>query len=468
MWIEFSGAVGQTTGSRHLLTINKDEKAILLECGLFQGRREEAHRLNLTFPFDPRRIKALILSHAHLDHSGNIPTLVRQGFDKEIFCTSATLDLCSAMLRDSAYIQEKDTEYINKKRQKQGLPEAEPLYTIADAEESLKYFHSVNYWRWFSPMSGVRCRFWDAGHILGSAIVELAITENGQEKILVFSGDLGRKNLPILKDPEIPENGADYLIIETTYGNRRHRPIEQAKDRLCEICCPVLEQGGKVLVPSFAVERTQELVYSLKQLWDSGRFPRVPVYVDSPLAIDITEIFRLHPECLDKETQQILLQDDDPFGFSTLTYIRDVEKSKALNDMPGPMIIIAGSGMCEGGRIRHHLKHNIENPQNLILIVGFQAKNTLGRRIVEREETVNIFGEPYKLRAQVAVMNEFSAHADAEELFSFVEEMNKRRHLKKVILIHGEPEQTEPFAARIRETLNLDVFVPAVGDRIEL
>lgn len=469
MRIEFWGATGITTGSRHLVSVNKAESVFLLECGLFQGRRAEARELNLNFPFHPEYVNALVLSHAHIDHSGNIPNLVKQGFNGNIFCTSATLDLCNAMLRDSAHIQEKDVEYVNKRHRRKGIPEVEPLYTIPDAERAMEFFHSVYYHRWFELVNGVRIRFLDAGHILGSAIVEMVISEkNEQEKRLVFTGDLGRKNLPILRDPQIPEEGADYLIIESTYGGRRHRPIEQAKDRLCEFLCPVLEQGGKVIVPSFAVERTQELVYCLKALWDEGRLPRVPVFVDSPLAVNITEVFRLHPECFDSETRDIILQADDPFGFSMLTYIRDVEKSKALNEMPGPMIIISASGMCEAGRILHHLKNNIEDPKNLILIVGFQAQNTLGRRIVERYETVNIFGEPYKLRAQVAVMNEFSAHADTDELVEFIIEMNRRRPLKKVILVHGEPDQTEALANRIKSELKIDIFIPSYGDHIEL
>ncbi len=468
MRIEFWGATRQTTGSRHFISTNRGDTAFLLECGLFQGKRAEARELNLNFPFDPRHLDALILSHAHIDHSGNIPNLVKQGFDKDIYCTSATDDLCNAMLLDSAYIQERDAEYMNKKLRRKNLPEITPLYTIPDAEKALELFLGVHYWRTFEPVEGVRCRFWDAGHILGSAIVDLSIEENGKETRLVFSGDLGRKNLPILRDPQIPSEGADYLIIESTYGNRKHNPIDKAKETLFNNLYPVLDKGGKVIIPSFAVERTQELVYCLKELWDEGRLPHVPVFVDSPLAVNVTEIFRLHPECFDAETREIVMQADDPFGFYQLTYIREVSKSKELNDMKGPMIIISASGMCEAGRILHHLKNNIEDPRNMVLIVGYQARNTLGRRIVERCETVNIFGEPYKLRAQVAVMDEFSAHADADDLFKFVKKMNDLRPLKKVLVVHGEPEQSEPFASRLREELNLDVYIPSYGDAVEL
>lgn len=468
MRVQFLGAVGGTTGSRHLVTVNKGSSSFLLECGLFQGHRKEANALNLEFPFDPTILEALILSHAHIDHSGNIPNLVKQGFDQPVYCTSATLDLCQAMLLDSAYIQEKDIEYINKHKRRKGLPEIEPLYTIPDAERALLLFHGIQYWRSFEPVRDVFCRMWDAGHILGSGIVELIVFENGKEKRLVFSGDLGRKNLPILRDPQIPKDGADYLIIESTYGNRYHRSIGEVNDRLCDILCPVLDKGGKVVVPSFAVERTQELVYCLKQLWDEGRLPRVPVFVDSPLAVNVTEIFRLHPECFDEETRKYLLEKEDPFGFEQLKYIRNVEKSKELNTMPGPMIIIAASGMCEAGRVLHHLKNTIEDPHNLVLIVGFQAQNTLGRRIVERQPRVKIFGEEYALRAGVEVMDEFSAHADARDLVKFVRELNDRRPLEKVMIVHGETDQVQPFAQRIKDAIGIEALIPTMGDSIEL
>ncbi len=468
MKISFWGATEATTGSRHHITLNNGSTQFLLECGLFQGHRKEARELNLNFPFDTAALGGLVLSHAHIDHSGNIPNLTRQGYTGDIYCTSATLDLCNAMLRDSAYIQEKDAEYVNKHNRRKGLPEIEPLYTTPDAERALTQFHGVHYWHEFQPVDGATCVLIDAGHILGSSIVELYIKENGEKKQVVFTGDLGRKNLPILRDPEIPHDGADYLIMETTYGNRFHRPIDQTMEHLADILRPVIERGGKTIIPSFAVERTQELVYCLKVLWDEKKLPKVPVYVDSPLAVNVTEIFRLHPECFDKETREFVIEQDDPFGFDRLTYIRKVEQSKALNHMDEPMIIISASGMCEAGRILHHLKNNIEDPRNLVLIVGYQAQHTLGRRIVERHPQVKIFGEHYTLNAQVEVMDEFSAHADANDLMDFVKAMHERRPLKKVIMVHGEDDQTLPFAQRVRETLDLDVVVPKYGDSIEL
>jgi metallo-beta-lactamase family protein len=465
MRLEFWGAVRNTTGSMHLVEL--DEKRILLDCGLFQGRRAESRERNLNFPFDPGSIYSLVLSHAHIDHCGNIPNIVKSGFEGTIYCTSATAELCGALLLDSAHVQEKDIEYLNKKLARKGEPLVEPLYTTEDAERSLQYFQAIFYRRPLHLLAHLRCTFLDAGHILGSSIVVLDVEENGRSRRLVFTGDLGRRHLPILKDPEIPQN-VDYLVIESTYGNRVHEPIEEVERRLQSIVTRVYERRGKIIIPAFSVGRTQEIVYTLAQLWARKAMPRIPVYVDSPLSVDVTEIFRHHPECYDREMRDQLLAGRDPMGFELVTYIRDVEKSKELNTCEEPCIIISASGMCEAGRILHHLKNNIEDPRNLILIVGFQAENTLGRRLAERRPEVRIFGESYRLRAEVEVMDAFSAHADAKELVEFVQALNNQKPLGRVFVVHGEEEQCVAFGERVRHELGLRVEIPVRGQSFTL
>ncbi|MFH0795370.1 MAG: MBL fold metallo-hydrolase [bacterium] len=465
MRITFWGAARTTTGSMHMLGI--DEHKILLDCGLYQGRREESRQRNLNFSFSPKAIHSVVLSHAHIDHCGNLPTLVARGFEGNIYCTTSTEDLVRPMLLDSAHIQEKDVEFVNKKRNKRGEPLIEPLYTTPDAESALHHFVGLGYHRPFHLLRDVRVTFHDAGHILGSAVTSLDYKNNGSERRLVFSGDIGRKNLPILRDPEIPEK-ANFLIMESTYGNRLHSPIEKAKEEVREVVERVYRRGGKIIVPSFAVGRTQELVYCLNQLWSEGRLPRLPVFVDSPLAVNVTEVFRNHPECFDKETKQFVLENEDPFGFASLTYIRSVDRSKALNQRREPCIIISASGMCEAGRILHHLKNSIEDPKNCVLIVGYQAMNTLGRRIVERQPEVKIFGEPHPLRAEVKVLDSFSAHADADELMEFARLTKQNGDLKKVFVVHGEEEGAMTLAKRIREEIGVETHVPNPGDSFDL
>ncbi len=465
MRLEFWGAVRTTTGSMHLF--ETDGKRILLDCGLFQGRRAEARERNSTFPFDPSSIHSLVLSHAHIDHCGNIPNIVKEGFRGSIYCTAATEELCSALLLDSAYIQEKDVEYLNKKLARSGKPLLEPLYTTEDAERSLHYFQDIHYHSPLNLLKHLRCTFLDAGHILGSSIVVLDIEEHGRSKRLVFTGDLGRRHLPILKDPERPQN-VDYLLIESTYGNRLHEPIEKVEERLQAIVTRVYERRGKIIIPAFSVGRTQEIVYTLAQLWARKAMPRIPVFVDSPLSVNVTEIFRHHPECYDREMREQLLAGRDPMGFELVTYIRDVEKSKGLNTFKEPCIIISASGMCEAGRILHHLKNNIENPRNLVLIVGFQARHTLGRRLVEGRSKVKIFGEPYQLKAEVEVIDAFSAHADANDLMEFVQALNEQKRLKRVFVVHGEEKQSQALGERIRKELGLQVEVPVRGQSFTL
>jgi metallo-beta-lactamase family protein len=461
--ISFWGAARSVTGSQHLIHANG--RRVLLDCGLFQGHRAEALERNRNLPFDAASIDALVLSHAHIDHCGNIPTLVKSGFRGDIHCTMATSDLVSIMLRDSAHINSKDVQYVNKKHRRKGLPPVEPLYTVEEAEYALDYLVAHKYNRWFPVTKGVQAMLLDAGHILGSAITILSINENGQTVRLGFTGDLGRKDLPILRDPTVVRD-LDYLITESTYGNRLHEDINQVEEELAETVMETYSRGGKLIVPAFAVERTQEVIYTLHRLRMAGRIPPLPVYVDSPLAIDATEIFRLHPECFDEETNEFLLREQDPFGFRGLHYTRNVEDSKELNEMDGPMIIISASGMCEAGRILHHLKNNIEDPRNTVLIVSFQAEHTLGRRIVEKRERVRIFGDEYRLRAQVKVIDAFSAHADRDELLWWIG--HTESGMKGVFVVHGEEDQSLALADAIEDRRIPDVMVPHRGDRVAL
>jgi metallo-beta-lactamase family protein len=466
MKLQFMGAARTVTGSMHMLSVNGAQ--ILLDCGLYQGKRQESFQRNRNLPFDVGSVDAMVLSHAHIDHSGNIPTLVKNGFQGNIYATPATRDLCSAMLRDSGHIQEEDAKYVNKKRARQGAPPVEPLYTVDDATDSLKNFVTVGYDRPLEVRPGVTLTFYDAGHILGSAIVVLDVQEDGTRKRLVFTGDLGRKHMPILRDPEIVK-GADYLITESTYGDRLHDPIETTDGELEEVIVDTFRRGGKVIVPSFAVGRTQELVYSLHQLTEKRDIPQLPIFVDSPLAVNVTEIFRLHPECYDRELQAFMAADNhrDPFGFRQLTYVRSVEASKELNFLRESAVIISASGMCEAGRILHHLKNNVEDPRNTVLIVGWQAPYTLGRRLVERQPIVKIFGEEYNLRARVKTINGFSAHADRNELLEYVQSLEPE-HLKHAFVVHGEESSSLALADGLRDLGVAETEVPKLGESFEL
>jgi metallo-beta-lactamase family protein len=449
------------TGSQHLISVNGS--CILLECGLFQGKRRESFERNRNLPFDAASVDVLVLSHAHIDHSGNIPNLVRNGFRGSIYCTFATRDLCSVMLRDSAYIQERDVEYVNKKRARRGEPPVEPIYTYADAIASLEHFVSVGYGRPVNVAPGVRCTFFDAGHILGSAIVLLEITEDQRQTRLLFSGDLGRNDKPILRDPT-PAPQADVLIIESTYGDRLHSPHKEAEQRLLDLITGTYAQGGKVVIPAFSVGRTQEIVYSLHRLADEHELPDVPVFVDSPLAVGATEIFRLHPECYDEELREFMAEDrhPDPFGFKRLRYVRNVEASKAINDLEGPAIIISASGMCEAGRVQHHLKNTIGDPRNAVLIVSWQAPHTLGRRLVERQEKVKIFGQEYPLRARVESIHGYSAHADRKGLLDWAKPIAP--DLRHAFIVHGDPGPAAALGDGLRQLGAHQVSVPGPGD----
>jgi len=467
MKLEFSGAALGVTGSKHLLHINGHK--VLLDCGLFQGRRKQSILANLKFPFAASSIDALVLSHAHIDHSGAIPILVKNGFRGPIYCTLPTKDLCEIMLRDAAYIQERDSEWI-KKKTKSIYPD--PLYTIADAERALKLFQTVDYEEAFSPVPGTKVIFHDAGHILGSAMEEWEIDDEdiGKKVRFGFTGDLGRQDLPILKNPKQLEN-LDILITESTYGNRLHDEISDVEERFAKEINECIARKGKILIPSFAVERTQEILYILRRLEQAKKITTpIPIFVDSPLATSATEIFRRHTKYFDKQFQALLESGEDPFcpEGGTLQFTQSVEESKALNNFPGPMMIISASGMCEAGRIRHHLANNIENPNTLILIVGYMAQNTLGRKLVEKESPVNIFGEPRELRAEVQIFNAFSAHADQSGLLKFSEDAGKP---KALFCVHGEEEIINVFEGKLKELKNLqktDIFVPRPGDIFEI
>lgn len=445
MKIHFLGAARTTTGSMYLLEVNN--RRILLECGLFQGHRQESVDRNCCFPFDPKQMDAVILSHAHLDHAGNLPNLVRQGFAGNIHCTFATRDLCSIMLADSAHIQVADADFISKQRAKKHLPPVEPLYSIADAEKTLHQFVAVSYERPFLVADGVTATFCDAGHILGSAQVVLDIREEGRSYRYLFSGDVGRGHDDILRDPT-PVANVDYLQIESTYGGREHAPRKDADDVVARLVNDTLRQNGCVIIPAFSVGRTQDIVYALNQLTLAGRLPRAPIFVDSPLSVNATEIYRLHPECFNDRVNQFLHEKANPFGMANLTYLREVEQSKKLNDLKEPAIIISASGMCEAGRIRHHLKNHLGGAANLILFIGYCAENTLGAQIVAGKSPVNIFGEPQAVRAKVVSLDTYSGHADKNELRQYVGKISG--NLKKICCVHGEESQCLAHAETLR------------------
>ncbi|MBU1019092.1 MAG: MBL fold metallo-hydrolase [Patescibacteria group bacterium] len=454
------GAAREVTGSKHLIETNG--KRILLDCGIFHGRRKEAEAKNKNFPFKPADLDAVILSHAHIDHSGNLPNLVKQGYNGPIFCTNATLDLCTHMLLDSAFIQEKEAEYINTKRRKKGEEQVEPIYTQKDAEESLRYFTGRKHNEEFEPVEGVKVVFREAGHILGAAIVEI----HAENKKIVFTGDLGRKGLAVLKDP-YQVNQADVLITESTYGDRLHEDIHEAQEKLANIVNKTIKKGGKLIIPAFALGRTQEIVYGLHQLFDEGKIPpNLQIFVDSPLAVNVTDVFRKHPECYDLESQEIFTdKQEDPFGFSRLKYITKVEESKALSRYVGPCIIISASGMCEFGRVTHHLKNNIEDHRNTVLIVGYMAENTLGRKLINRFPEVNILGKPYKVRCDVEVVDVYSAHADRSDLLDFATHI---KDLKKILIVHGEEKSQMAYKEALKQNGFDWVQIPKPGETFEI
>ncbi|MEN8144338.1 MAG: MBL fold metallo-hydrolase [Gemmatimonadota bacterium] len=467
MHLQFWGAAREVTGSMHLLTVGRHK--LLLDCGLYQGRRKKAFERNRNLPFRASEIDAVVLSHAHIDHSGSLPTLVRDGFKGRIHATPATRSLCEHMLRDAAYIQESDVRYVNRRRKREGRTPFEPLYTGKDAAAALRRFKPEPYFETFEPVPGVRVRFLEAGHILGSAVVVLDLTEGERQARLVFSGDIGRRGLPILRDPQVAE-GADAVIIESTYGDRSHLPASEARELLRDCAQTAFDSGGKLLVPAFALGRTQEVVYRLNQLWEDGELPRIKVFVDSPLAVKVTDVFRAHPECYDENMRKAMLEesDKDPLGFECLRYVRSVEESKQLNSSPEPAVVISASGMCEAGRILHHLRNHATSPNTTILFVGYQAEHTLGRRLLEGRREVRIFGQPIEIRARVERANNYSAHADREGLLDWARGTMESGSVKRFFVVHGEERVAETFADSLTELGAPRVDVPERGQKFQL
>ncbi len=470
MKLTFEGAAGTVTGSMHRVSLNGHN--YLLDCGQFQGARKEARERNSTFPFDPASIDAVILSHAHIDHSGKLPVLVKRGFKGPIFTSPATADLCVPMLADSAHLQEMDAQFLNKRLHRRrligdadGEVEIQPLYTAADAERTYPLLRPMPVGIAYGAGPSLVSTTHNAGHMLGSTFMVLDAAVDGRKVRLGFSGDLGRPGLPIICDPE-PPPPLDYLILESTYGNRLHQDLGSVRDKLATIVNRTCARGGKIIVPAFAVGRTQQLVLVLHELINAKRIPQVPIFVDSPLAVNVTEVFRKHSELFDEEAHALAAHGEDPFGFSRLRYIRDVAESKALNDLHGPFIVISASGMCEAGRILHHLRNNIGDPRNTVLITGFQAEHTLGRKILDKAWEVPILGDVVRVRAEVAKINELSGHADQRELLEWMRPA--AAGLKRVFLVHGEAAQAQGLARAIRERYSVEVTVPAPGDSFDL
>lgn len=451
--VTFHGAVRTVTGSMHL--VDAGDTRMLLDCGLYQGRRADSRKVNSHFPFPPAGVDAVLLSHAHLDHCGNLPTLVRQGFKGDIYCTPATRDLAGLILRDSAKVQREDARALNARREATAHPPVDPLYSIEDAEEAIRHLVAMPYRRKFS-VGPASVTFLDAGHILGSAVTVV----EALGKTLAFTGDLGRAGAPILRDPE-PLPAVDVLLSDSTYGDRRHESLEEGVRNFAGIVRATVGRGGKVLVPAFAMGRTQDLAYMLHRLREDGQVPPVAAFVDSPMAVDATEIFRAHPECFDEEIRGHL-ERHDPFGFKQLRYVRSVEESRALNEMDDPFIVIATSGMCEFGRILHHLVHHVGDPKSALVFVGFQAAHTLGRRLADGISPVHILDGTFEVRLSVHVLDSFSAHADQQELTRWIQRAKK---VGRVFCVHGEERPSQALADHLTAH-GFDAQVPTSGQEV--
>ncbi|WP_422487204.1 MBL fold metallo-hydrolase RNA specificity domain-containing protein [Gudongella sp. DL1XJH-153] len=462
MKLSFLGAAQMVTGSNYLL--NTKEHNIVIDCGMFQGN-QETEKLNYReFPFDPASIDILILTHAHIDHSGRIPKMVKEGFRGKIISTKATFDLCGVMLLDSAKIQENDAQWENKKRERRGEPEIEPLYTIDDAEHSLKYFEPQLYEQKIDINGEISMKFKDAGHILGSSILELWVTEDEKTTKLVFSGDLGMPNRPIIRDPQYVDE-ADYLVIESTYGDTDHPPMKESAEKLIEIINKTAKRGGTVLIPSFAVGRTQELIYQLNKYYEYNDIKlemEIPIYIDSPMATNATEVFQNNSGTFDQETQDLILKGDNPFLFKNLHYVRTVEESMALNDADFPKVIISASGMATAGRIRHHLKHNLWDPKNSLIFVGYQAEGSLGRILLDGVKKVKLLGEEIHVGLEIYDLEGFSAHADRKFMLDWIDKIEKKP--RKVFIVHGEKETAEEFSRQIEDRFGLQTIIPKLGN----
>ena len=468
MKINFLGAAQNVTGSKHL--IQTDGYNLLLDCGLYQGKRSESNKQNSTLPFDAKEINAVILSHAHLDHCGTLPILIKNGFEGKIYCTKATAEIAKYILLDSADIQVHDAEYLNR-HLKNGQEKIIPIYTAEDVQKTIDYFEPIDYFRtsnkWTQLNENIRFKLYDAGHILGSAVIFIEIKEEGATKTLAFTGDLGRDASPILRSPEIITESTDTLLTECTYGGRLHRPVSDAETDFKNIIIEAIKNKSKIIVPAFSLGRTQEIIYLLHKLFDEKAIPSLPVYVDSPLAENITDIFSKYTESFDNEFWKDFGQrGDNPFILENLTYVKTIEESKALNDKKGPFMVISASGMAEGGRILHHLKNNIGDPNNIILITGYQAENTLGRRIQEGLSPVKIYGESYRVEAKIITLNEFSAHADQEGLLNYIKSI---KELKRIFLVHTEMSEAKIFESILQKLLpSIPIEIPSMGQSAEL
>ncbi len=466
MTIQFLGAAGEVTGSKHLLETDHG-KNILLDCGVFQGKGLETDSLNRHPGVDPTKVDHIILSHAHIDHSGLIPYFYKNGFRGSVVCTNATRDLCAIMLSDSGFIQEHDTLWFNKKRARKGLPPVEPLYTQKDAEACMELFIGVPQNRKFQIDDYTKVKFTNTGHMLGSSVVNLELKSNGKLVRIAYTGDIGRPSHKLLCPPS-PFPQCDYLITESTYGNRRHSVVAEAEKFLLDIVKHTcVEKKGKLVIPSFAIGRTQEIVYVLNNLYNEGLLPQIPVYVDSPLAVNATDIFRLHIAELNKDVKKTLLEDPDPFGFNSLKYIKDLSSSMALNTTKKPCIIISASGMAEAGRIKHHLANSIDKPKNSVLMVGYCAANTLGARILEKKPLISIFGKEHKLKAEVFSIDAFSGHGDYEEMRQFLQCQDKQQ-LKRVFLVHGDGEALSAYQKVLSNDGFQGVECPSKGQKVRL
>lgn len=460
--IAFHGAARTVTGSRHLLSWG--ETSWLYDCGLYQGHRDEAEAINRTFKFDPATLDAVVVSHAHLDHIGNLPTLVSQGFGGPIHLTAPTADLARVMLADSAHLQKRDVEHVNKRRQ--GRPARRPLYSEVDVGVTLERFQTYGYGQAFTPFAGVTARYHDAGHILGSAMTTFAFEQNGRSFRVLMGGDLGRPKRAILRDPAVPP-GPDVLVLESTYGDRLHDDDANTEKKLVDTIERTVARGGRLVVPAFAVGRTQELVAVLHGLIERRAIPDLPIFVDSPMAREATGVFRRHPECFDQETERQFREENGaPFGFDRLRYVTSVNESRALNDLREPCIIVSASGMCEGGRVVHHLQHALGDSRNTVLFVGYQADGTLGRRLREGAVDVNVYGEPVHVRAEMAQLDGFSAHADQREILDWVRQLDPAP--RTIFLVHGELGPMETLAGLLRERTTATVHIPTLGQEFTL
>ncbi|HNU78142.1 MAG: MBL fold metallo-hydrolase [Prolixibacteraceae bacterium] len=466
MKIKFLGAAREVTGSKHLITIENGKK-ILLDCGMFQGKGLETEGMNRNLGFEPAEIDHIILSHAHIDHSGLIPYLYKLGFRGSVVCTNATRDLCSIMLADSGHIHESDMKIFNKRRVARGEPPLDPIYTEKEARASMELFIGVAYNRKFNIDNNIRVKFTNSGHMLGSSVVSLEINENGRQYKIGFTGDIGRPSNRILKSPE-PFQQCDYLIAESTYGNRLHPQMQEAEGELLKVVkWTCVEKQGKLIIPSFAIGRTQEVVYSLNKFFNSGELPKVSVFVDSPLAVNATEIFRMHTDNLNGDVQRVMEYDPDPFGFKSLKYITKVQDSKKLNKIKKPCIIISASGMMEAGRIKHHLANNISDPRNTVLAVGYCSPITLGARILRGDRVVSIFGEQHEVNADVERIEAFSGHGDFNEMIDYISCQDKNR-LKKIFLVHGDGEALEFYKGKLEEAGFANIEIPEQGEEFVL